>query len=241
MTRNADLSRSAAAILGLSIAAGMALAAVLAGEAAEGLLASRRYVAVKGLAEREVEADLAVWPIAYTVSGDTLAEVQARMSAAAEDVRRFLGQQGFDDSEISLSIPRITDFRTQMPGLPNPPADRYAAENVVTLRTRDVAGLRAAVQKSGDLVARGIALARSYDSGIRFMFTSLDAIKPAMIAEATRDARRAARQFAEDSQSRVGAIRTARQGYFSVTDSDPFRPEHKTVRVVTTVEYFLVD
>ena len=135
----------------------------------------------------------------------------------------------------------MTDFRTQMPGLANPPAQRYAAESTVTLRTRDVVGMKAAMQASGNLVARGVALVRSYDASPRFLFTSLNELKPPMIAEATRDARRAARQFAEDSQSRVGAIRTARQGYFSVSDRDAYSPERKLVRVVTTVEYFLVD
>jgi hypothetical protein len=62
-----------------------------------------------------------------------------------------------------------------------------------------------------------------------------------MIAEATKDARRAAEQFAKDSGSEVGAIRTAQQGLFSIADRDQFSPEIKTVRVVTTVEYYLGD
>jgi len=230
-----------AAILGLSLALGMAVAATVVSDALNGLMASRRVVTVKGLAEREVDADLAIWPLAYSVSGDSLSEVQQRVTDGAQQIRRFLTEQGFAVSEISVSMPRITDFRTQMPGLANPPADRYAAESAVTLRTRNVSGLRAAMQQSGDLVGRGVALVRSYDAQTQFLFTSLDALKPQMIAEATRDARRAARQFAADSQSRVGAIRTAHQGYFSITDRDPFSPERKIVRVVTNVEYFLVD
>lgn len=230
-----------AAILGLSIAMGMAMAAAFVSDSLEEFMASRRVVTVKGLAEREVDADLALWPLAYTVSGDSLAEVQRRVTDGADQIRGFLTAQGFDDSEISVSTPRITDFRTQMAGLANPPAERYAAVSAVTLRTRNVAGLKAAMQRSGDLVGHGVALVGSYDARTQFLFTSLDALKPQMIAEATRDARRAARQFADDSQSRVGAIRTAHQGYFSISDRDPFSPERKIVRVVTTVEYFLVD
>jgi len=232
---------AAAAILGLSIALGMALAAQLVGGALDGLLASRRVVTVKGLAEREVDADLAVWPLVYTVSGDTLAQVQDRVTMAGQLIRGFLVSKGFDDAEMSVSTPRITDFHTQMPGLPTPPAERYAAESAVTLRTRNVPGVRAAMQQSGELVGQGVALVRSYEAQTQFMFTSLDTLKPQMIAEATRDARRAARQFADDSQSRVGGIRTAQQGYFSIADRDPFSPERKIVRVVTTVEYFLID
>lgn len=230
-----------AAVLGLSIAVGIALAAGLLSDTLDGLLSSRRVVTVKGLAEREVDADLAVWPIVHTVSGDTLAEVHERIQVNGRLIRSFLQDQGFDTAEVFDSIPNITDYRTQMPGLPTPPAERFSAQSTVTLRTRNVSGLRTALQASGDLVRRGVALASHYEGRPQFMFTSLDALKPQMIAEATRDARRAARQFAEDSRSHVGVIRTAQQGYFSISDRDAFSPERKTVRVVTTVEYFLVD
>ena len=62
-----------------------------------------------------------------------------------------------------------------------------------------------------------------------------------MIAEATRDARRSAEQFAGDSGSQVGGIRNAQQGYFSIQDRDKFSPEFKKIRVVTTVQFFLED
>lgn len=243
MTRNSGVNAppAAAAVLGLFLAAGMTLAANLLGDAAESLLASRRVVTVKGFAEREVAADLAVWPITHSVSGDTLAEVQEQILTSGELIRDFLGQQGFEAHEISDSIPRITDYHTQLAGMPNRPSNRYAAESTVTLRTRNIDSMKAAMQAASRLVGRGVALTRSYESTPRFMFTGLDTLKPQMIAEATVDARRAAQQFAQDSQSRVGAIRTARQGFFSVADLDAFSPDRKSVRVVTTVEYFLVD
>jgi len=80
---------------------------------------------------------------------------------------------------------------------------------------------------------------RSYETQTQFFYTQLETIKPEMIAEATRDARRAAEQFAQDSGSTVGAIRTAQQGYFSIDDRDQFSPDWKTIRVVTTVQYIL--
>ncbi len=232
---------ASAAILGLSLAIGMALAAETVAQALERYTSSRRVVTVKGLAEREVDADLAIWPVVYSVSGDSLSEVQERVTDAGERIRQFFISRGFDAAEMSVSIPRITDFRTQMPGLANPPAERYAAESTVTVRTGQVSALETAMQQSGDLVIQGVALVRSYDAQPSFLFTSLNALKPQMIAEATRDARHAARQFASDSGSHVGGIRTARQGYFSISDRDAFSPQRKIVRVVTTVEYFLVD
>ena len=111
----------------------------------------------------------------------------------------------------------------------------------VTLRSGKVDAARKAIQESGALIKEGVALVRSYEQSTTYFFTGLDRIKPEMIAEATRDARRAAEQFAVDSGSRVGAIRSAQQGYFEITDRDPFSPEFKKIRVVTTVQYFLED
>jgi hypothetical protein len=230
-----------AAVLGISLATGLALAGWQVADAVIYLRAAQRVVTVKGLAVREAAADLAIWPVVYSVSADSLAEVQESSARSAAIIREFLRQRGFQDTEMFASIPRVTDFQTQMPGISRPPEDRYMAQSSVTLRTRDVSRLKAAMQDSGELVARGVTLVRSYESEPLFLFTSLEELKPQMIAAATRDARRAAQQFAEDSGSRVGAIRRARQGYFSITDRDSFSPEQKNIRVVTTVEYFLVD
>ena len=62
-----------------------------------------------------------------------------------------------------------------------------------------------------------------------------------MIEEATRNARRVAEKFAEDSDSVLGKIRSARQGQFSIQDRDSNNPHIKRVRVVSTLEYYLVD
>ena len=118
--------------------------------------------------------------------------------------------------------------------------ERYAAESTVIVRTPRIETVRDAIERSGALVGRGVALIRSYENTTQYLFTTLDEIKPEMIREATRDARRAAQQFAEDSGASVGGIRNAQQGYFSKTDRDKYSPEFKKVRVVTTVQYFLV-
>ena len=230
-----------AAVLGISLATGIAAAGWQVADSVMHLRAAQRVVTVKGLAVREATADLAIWPVVYSVSADSLAEVQRESAKSAGLIREYLATWGFGEADLSVSVPRITDFQTQMPGVSRPPEDRYAAQSSVTLRTPDVARLKAAMQDSGELVARGVTLVRSYESEPQFLFTSLETLKPPMIAAATRDARRAAQQFAEDSGSRVGAIRRAQQGYFSITDRDSFSPQRKNVRVVTTVEYFLVD
>ena len=74
---------------------------------------------------------------------------------------------------------------------------------------------------------------------MRFKFEGLNEIKPGMIEEATKNAREVGEKFAKDSGSRLGKIKTANQGTFSITDRDSNTPEIKKVRVVTSVTYYL--
>jgi uncharacterized protein len=228
----------AAALLGGLVALGMVVGGWFVGDGLYRARADQRRVTVKGLAEREVRADLAVWPIVYSATADDLGVLQGRLDAAQRAIGVFLDGRGFAADERALSEPRITDqqaFQRSQPG------DRYLAEQTVTVRSSRVDDVQRALRESGELVKAGVAMIRSYEYQTQFFYTQLDAVKPEMIAEATRDARRAAEQFAEDSGSRVGAIRTAQQGFFSIDDRDPFSPDWKRIRVVTTVEYFLVD
>ena len=128
----------------------------------------------------------------------------------------------------------MTWSRTQSPF-------RYVALATVTVQSKDVALVKKSMEQAGTLVASGVMLAQDWENRPQFLFTGLNAVKPAMIEEATVAAREAAVKFAKDSGSRIGKIRTASQGLFSVNDRDPSSPERKVVRVVTTVEYFLED
>jgi hypothetical protein len=226
-------------IAGTLIAIGLAVGGYFIGN---GLLRARsadRYVTVKGLAEREVAANLVIWPITYTVTADDLGTLQRRTDDGAAKIQEFLAAD-FEDHEISVSAARVDDRQAQgMMGQGR--MERYVAESTVTVRTPRIDAVRTAMERTGELVKQGVALIRSYEAVTEYLFTSLDEIKPEMIQEATKDARRAAQQFAEDSGSRVGGIRNAQQGYFSITDRDAFSPQFKKVRVVTTVQYFLVD
>ncbi len=225
-------------VLGLLIAIGMALGGYFIGHGLMKARSSDRYVTVKGLSEREAPANLVLWPIVYTVTADDLDTLQQRLDDGAAKIQSFLGAR-FTAEEISFSAPRVTDRQAQGMTAQQGKLDRYVAEATVTVRTEQIDEARSAMALSGALVKRGVALIRSYEYQTQYLFTDLDAIKPEMIAEATRDARRAAEQFAEDSGSRVGGIRNAQQGYFSIQDRDKFSPEFKSIRVVTTIQFFL--
>ncbi|BDQ33664.1 SIMPL domain-containing protein [Pseudodesulfovibrio portus] len=198
-----------------------------------------RYVTVKGLAEREVPADLAMWPISYGAGGNTLEGVDAALKESRSRIMAFLREKGLGEAEILDTIPRIQDNQAMNPG--RTVAERFTASVILTVRSPDIATVKKAMSSAGDLVSRGVMLVQNWEYQPTFAFTGLNGIKPDMIAEATRNARAAAKQFAEDSGSRVGAIRRATQGYFSLQDRDRYTPEIKKVRVVTTVDYFLED
>jgi hypothetical protein len=209
--------------------------------ASRGLVAIKtqdRFVTVKGSAERIVDADLLVWPLPHTVGGNDLAEVQRRLAANTDTIRRFFLDAGFEDAEIVVSPPRLEDRWAYAYGDSRPP-ERFRYSNTVSLRTTKVDKALAALRNSGQLVGEGVMI----DQGSQpdFDYTKLNDIKPALIAEATAAARESAVQFAKDSGSKLGGIRNANQGVVTISDRDQSSPQVKKVRVVTTVEYFLRD
>ncbi len=229
-----------AAVLGLLLALGGAVGGFFIGNGLQRARAADRFVTVKGLAEREVPANLALWPLVFTDTAEDLESLQAKLDGSAKKAVAFL-EQRFPGDEITVSAARITDREAQGMRGDGRPLARYVAEVTVTLRTSKIAEVQKAQTGTGELIKQGVALIRSYEYNTQHLFTDLDRIKPEMIEEATRDARGAAEQFARDSGSAVGSIRRAQQGYFSIEDRDPFSPQMKKIRVVTTVEYFLED
>lgn len=235
MSAGTDNTRAA-----VVLALGIVIAGYFVGDALVQARSSERKVSVRGLAEREVPANLVLWPIVFTVTSNDLGELQRKADAGVATVREFLARD-FLPEQVSVSAPRVQDRDTQRSNRDGAPLDRYAAEVSVTLRTDRIDAAKKAIERTGELVKQGVPVMRSYEYDTQFLFTALETIKPEMIAEATKDARKAAEQFAKDSGSEVGAIRTAQQGLFSIADRDQFSPEIKTVRVVTTVEYYLGD
>jgi hypothetical protein len=233
-------TRSISIPAALLLALGLAVCGWFVGGGIRYFKDAERYVSVKGLAEREVPANLAIWPIVYTVSGNDLSDLQLRLEADSRKVADYLGAQGFTADDFSVSAPRVADNAPQGGIDGRAPRERYQVETTTILRTRRVAEARRAMEQSGALVKEGVRVVRSWEYNTQYFFTGLDEIKPAMIAEATADARRAAEKFAQDSGARVGGIRRAQQGYFSIEDRDPFSPEQKKIRVVTSIDYLLI-
>ncbi|KAK3605165.1 hypothetical protein CHS0354_000835 [Potamilus streckersoni] len=182
-------------------------------------------------------ADLVVWPMSIRLAGDDLKGMQHTMNGMVERVKIFLKDNGFEDSEITLSVPEIRDnFAFSSP---QTKSYRFFIRLRMVLRTNKVKQVLLAVNKTVELVGYGIVLSEEYDAKPTFLFTKLNEIKPEMIKEATLNARAAAEQFAMDSGVNVGNIQQATQGFFTVEDRDLGSPQFKNIRVVTNVNYYL--
>lgn len=220
------------------LAAGIVLGGYLMGDGLKRARVADRSVTVRGLAERDVTADLATWTIAYSEQGAELGAVQAAIDADTRAIADFFRAQGFPDTALSNAGVSVNQYFDSNRGVNNVTVRRR-----LQLRTNDVMRARAAYARQFDLIKRGVALEEG--SGMVYSFTKLNDIKPAMIAEATKDARKGAEQFAKDSGTGIGGIKSATQGYFSIGARDgqdggsgndsPFQK----VRVVTTIDFYL--
>ena len=202
-----------------------------------------RFVSVKGLSEREVPADLAVWPVNIVLTGNDLSELQQQVERQNNVVYQYFMDRGFSSEEVTRGIVNITDaqaniYNTSAQYNPN----RFLAKSEFTVRTTDINKLQKAQAESLSLLSAGIIFGSKNEwQPVEYIFTGLNAIKPEMVEEATRNAREVADKFARDSDSRVGTIRVARQGQFTISDRDINTPQIKVVRVVSTIDFQLED
>jgi len=202
-----------------------------------------RYVQVKGLSEREAQADLAVWPINAVLTGNDLKTLKGSIENQNNQVYQFFLDQGFNDDELTRGMVNITDARSNLYNNNNQYSGfRYLSKSEFTVRTKDIKKLQKALSESLNLMSKGIVLGSKNEwRPIEYIFTGLNELKPSMIEEATTNARQVAEKFARDSDSKVGPIRVARQGQFSINDRDQNTPEIKIIRVVSTIDYQLIN
>ena len=199
-----------------------------------------RTVNVKGLCEKEVKADKVIWPVVYRVMANDVQSVYDQTDRNNAAIIDFLKAGGIKESEITVSVPEISDKYATEYGS-NDRAFRYIAKNVITVYTSDVDAVLALMSRQSDLLKKGIVTGGSnqWENPVEFKYEGLNEIKPEMIEDATRNAREVAQKFAKDSDSRLGKIKTATQGTFTIENRDSNTPYIKKVRVVTSVTYYL--
>ncbi len=234
--------RTSAFILGFFLFLGLALMGHFIGSSVISFKEYERSVTVKGLAQKELPADIALWPIQFQRADNSLAALYIALEKDRQEIVSFLMANGIEKKDITLSPPSVVDKLAQQYGSSARVPFRYTGHQVVTVYSDQVETVRKAMNQLAELGKKGIVFkSDDYRHTIEYIFTRLNEIKPAMIEEATTKARQVARKFAKDSDSKLGKIKKARQGQFSIRNRDKNNPHIKVVRVVSTVEYYLAD
>jgi hypothetical protein len=240
-----------AVIAGLCLVVGLSVAGYFVSRGGIHFRSGSRVVTVKGLVEREVKADQAVWTLGLRRASETLQDAHARISADRNTVMAFLRKQGFADAEIEQQPTRTVDklARDYQPQ----PGDRlrYVVTTSVVVRTPSVDQVRTALGSTEELLKAGVVLDGEREGGganPRYVVSKFNDLRPQLLADATKNARATAQQFAADAGARVGSIRSANQGSIQIfgidggDESAPFSPTSspvKRIRVVSTFEFDL--
>ena len=236
-----DGSVKSALILGVFIFLGLSFLGFFIGSSVIKFKEYERTVTVKGLSEKEYPADIVLWPIQFIASNNDLTALYESIEKNANEIINFLKTNGFEGNEITTSPPGIVDKLAQ--GYEKSKIEfRYSATQTITIYSSKIKFVRLTMNKLAELGKKGIVLSDGgYQNTTEYLFTRLNEIKPEMVEEATTKAREVARKFAKDSNSKLGKIKKARQGQFSINDRDKNNPHIKKVRVVSTIEYYLSD
>ena len=200
-----------------------------------------RRVTVKGLAEREVDADKVTWPIQTKELGNDLPTLYAKINNTNATIKAFLTSNGIKDDEISINAPTVIDLNAERYS-ENNRSFRYNITSTITVSSQNVKLVRSLISRQGELLQQGIAIVDGgYENPIKYEFVAFRDMKPQMMTEAIKNAELTAQQFAENSSSKLNKIVSADQGQFSIDNRDENTPYIKKVRVVTTVTYSLKD
>ena len=245
ISRNTNRSVERSISIGLFLlAVSIAFAGFMISAGLKEFRSSDRTVNMKGLSLKDVEADLAIWTIKHSATGNDLSAVQNTIKSNGIKIRNFLNSNGLGGNDIAGRRLEVTDLLAQAYRQNGAAQSRYIISEVISVRSNNVNAVDAAYQKSGELLSQNVSLiSEQNQSPIEYIYTGLNDIKPEMIAEATKSAREAAQQFAADSGAKVGGIRNAYQGVFQILprDSDNSYQErqsrYKTVRVVSTIKF----
>ncbi len=188
------------------------------------------YVEVKGLSERIVKADTAIWSLSFEVKSNNIDLLYSDIEKNISIIRKFLTDKGFEASEINVAPVNIYQdtYRDA--------AFRYNSTNSVSVYTKKVDLAKASSNETLLLVKNGVVLNQNY---ISFEFSDLNSIKPEMLGEAIKNARETAKEFANSAGSSVGQVARGNQGVFDITDKDPGSPEYKKIRLVSTLRFLL--
>lgn len=188
------------------------------------------YVEVKGLSEKIVKADVAIWSLNFEVKSNNIDSLYAEIEKNTTAINTFLTEKGFEASEINVAPVNIYQdtYRDAL--------FRYNANTQLSVYTKKVDLVRSASKETLLLVKKGVTLNQN---SIDFQFSDINSVKPEMLAEAIKNAKASAQQFANESGSSLGKVSRGNQGVFDISDKDPGSPEYKKIRVVSSLRFLL--
>lgn len=247
------MQKSSSFIVAIAIVAGLTIFAVIIGKSLQRFKSDDRYISVKGFSEREFKSDFVIWSLKVRIATNDLTEGSKSMETSRQKVVRFLTKNGIHLNEITRQGLTVTDRHANEYAPPSGINLRYIIEETVEVRSNNVDTVQKVSRMTNELLDAGVALAGSNEwrgSGLKYLFTKLNSIKPDMLAEATRNAGEAAEQFTKESKTSLGKMRKANQGLFSILDRDESlggthdggyaantNDIFKKIRVVISVEY----
>lgn len=195
-----------------------------------------RRVTVKGLAEREVDADKVVWTLTLEESADELNPMFTRLNQQVDVIKNFLKEKGIDGKgDVSVTTFSVNDNLSNVWG-DEKPRYHYTVRRSVVVSSNDTHFISDLRTQTDELIDRGIIVE---SDNAEYEYTQFQKLKPEMMAEAIANAETTAKQFAENSHSKINKIVEAGQGEFSIDDADI--PYKKKIRVVSTITYSLKD
>lgn len=235
-----------AVVASLIVGCGIAMGGFFPGYYYYKTLHDNRSVTVKGLAEMNVKADLAIWKIKFKTTGNDLGALQQKMTNDLHVINNYLTKQGFNADEVIVGRMNTNDLMANQYRDARASESRYILDQSITVRSSKVDKVEQTLREIGELVAQGVIFEyQDYGSPVTYIFTGLNQVKPQMLEEATRNAYASALEFAKSSNSKVGRIKTANQGIFTILPREQIdgvsesAQIDKTLRVVSTIVYYL--
>ena len=238
------MTKTSSYIVAFLVACGLAVGGFFPGYYYYKTAFDMRTVKVKGLAEKDVVSDLAIWNIRFQATNNDLTVAKQDIEKQEQTIKNFLKNAGFTEQEIIVQGLTMQDAYADAYRDKDSIPARYTLNQALTIRSTQVEKINKLYPQIGDLVSQGVSF-NTYGNGVSYLFTKLNDVKPQMLKEATHNARQAADEFAKNSRSKVGKIRSASQGVFSILPREevPDQTErdqvNKKIRVVSTVEYYL--
>jgi hypothetical protein len=240
-------------VYAIAIVIGLGLNGIFIGRAIQRFKKEDRYISVKGFSEREVKANLAVWTIKTRVTTNDISEGSRKIEADKQKIIEFLMQKGIKQSEIFQQDLKVVDKMAREYGNSDIGNFRYIIENAMQVRSENVDTIQNVKRMTDELLKVGVVISNidDYRPAVQYLFTKLNEIKPAMLQEATQNARKAALEFTRESNVTLGSLKKANQGLFTIVDRDDsvsaqtgeggyganVNDIYKKVRVVVNIEY----